>query len=279
MQFDILTATKQGYKTVWDERAYLVKLALIPVIIKIICFFVAYSLEVYQGTFSYPLFMLPAYFAEGWLIAQFLRTTLTGERWPVRVKGSVEEHFDWLVMRARSILACILTYVLIAMAHGGALVFLVKFRELAEEQEAALAGDGNPMLVFGALALIGLLLWGFRLLWLHVPMILLVPVRNYLKFLGGMMSSFHMLAVWMLSIIPVFFLMMFITSLALGPTGGALADAPPFLSFLFIGLNLVAETVTAVIASVAMAALIKPLLILYGAKPLFPNDGQDSKRK
>lgn len=268
MQFDIFTSARDGYVQTWTHREYLLKLATIPVLIKLICFFSAYALDVDQTKFSYPLMMLPAYFAEGWLIAQFLRTMITGETWPIKIEGDPEKHFQKHLTRARGILAAIITFVLISILHGGLMVTVLDMREsmLAQTQDGNYSGD--PLMVFVGFAGIFACLWAFRLFWLNIPMLVLMPVKTYLKALPGLMPSLHMLATWLLAIIPLSFLLIFISGILLSSSGGSLTEAPQAITFIIITLNLLGELLTKVISSVAIASLLYPLFLAYGIKPV-----------
>lgn len=269
MQFDIFSSVRDGYVQTWMHREYLLKLAAIPIVIKLICFFTAYGLGIDQMRLTYPLLMLPAYFAEGWLIAQFLRTLITGERWPIKIKGDPEKHFEKYLDRARGILAAIITFVLISMVHGGLMVGLLEFREFLLGQTEDGAYTGNPLIIFVAFGAVFAALWTFRLLWLHIPMLVLMPMKTYLKALPGLMPSIHMLATWLLAIVPVLFILIFISGMFLSSSGGSLAEAPQGLSFLIIVLNVIGELITKVIASVAITSLLYDLFVAYGVKPVY----------
>ncbi len=268
MQFDIFISARDGYVQTWANKEYLLKLAAVPVVIKLICFFVAYALGIDQTSFTYPLMMLPAYFAEGWLIAQFLRTLITGEVWPVKLEGDPEKHFEKYLARARGILAAIITFVLISVIHGGLMVTLLDMREMMLAQTEDGQYTGNPMVVFVGFVGLFVALWAFRLFWLHIPMLVLMPVKTYLKSLPGLMPSIHMLATWLLTIIPIFFLLIFISGILLSSSGGSLTEAPQPIAFIIITLNIIGELLTKVISAVAIASLLYPLFVSYGIKPV-----------
>ncbi|MGE4313582.1 MAG: hypothetical protein AB7E85_04850 [Pseudobdellovibrionaceae bacterium] len=276
MQTDLLSATRDGYATLWQERQYVMRLAVIPLTLKIVFYFIAVMFEVGPERLYFTIIMLPALFAEGWFHAQFMRTVLTGERWPIKIEGRVDKHFDFLLARARGILACIIAFVLIAMLKGGAMVGLTQLQIASTEQAATGMLDSNPLALFLGLALIGAALWGFRLVWIYVPLVVLMPLRTYLKGVSGMMSSIQMIVIWLLSVIPLQFLLLFFASMLLAPYGGEIAKSPAIISFLFFSIILVGESISRLIAATAIASYLKPLFMAYGLRPGFaPKNEQD----
>lgn len=277
MQTDLLSATRDGYMTLWQERQYVMRLAVIPLTLKIMFYFAAVMFEVGPERLYFTIIMLPALFAEGWFHAQFLRTVLTGERWPIRIEGRVEKHFDFLLARARGILACIIAFVLIAMLKGGAMVGLSAMQIAATEKAATGMMDSNPLALFLGLGVIGAALWGFRLVWIYIPLVVLMPIKTYLKGVNGMMSSIQMIVIWLLCVIPLQFALLFLASMLLAPYGGEISKSPSVISFLFFSIILVGESISRLIAATAMASYLKPLFMAYGLRPGFAAKNEDEQ--
>ncbi len=177
-----MDATGYGYHRVWRERAYLLKMAIIPLLIKFACTIAVFAMGIEDNFLRQGLVMLPADFAEGWLLAQFLRTLLTDERWPIVLDKMPDERMmSRLLTRARGIVSATLIYVLVSMAGNimlfGSFAMLgdSAFGPLKDAENRDVAGDavrqsenidalGTVMFVPSVLALIGLI-WAFRLFW------------------------------------------------------------------------------------------------------------------
>ncbi len=115
--FNIMDAAGYGYYRVWTERAYLLKLALIPLMIKFACTIALLVLGFQDNILRQGLVLLPGVLAEGWVLAQFLRTLLKDERWPTYLPAEIDDKvLDRLLLRARGIVAAVLAYGLIALA-------------------------------------------------------------------------------------------------------------------------------------------------------------------
>ena len=185
LTFDIMDAAGYGYYRVWKERIYLVKLAAIPFLIKLASMVALVAVGVDSDILRQGLVLLPADFAKGWLLAQFLRTLLKEERWPVLLDAMPDEKtLKVLLLRARGIVASTLSFVLISMAGNFMLYLLLgnmpedTLEQMAKGNPSDLAaldaqtkGQGGSsalgilMFVPSVLGLLGAI-WVFRLLWL-----------------------------------------------------------------------------------------------------------------
>ncbi len=270
MKINIVQSTLMGYKTVWEERHYVLKLALIPVLIKFVCTIAIYTLEIDILSLRHILIMLPSYFAQGWMIAQFLRTLLTGERWPIQISNTpTAEEIIFIVWRAQGILAGILGFVLIIMIQGGFVVFLSDIREALELNPNKTPSQGHSMLLMVSVALMVFMVWTFRLIWLYIPLVILAPVKNVLRDIRGFKTSLYMIGVWLMSTIPVMFILLLLSALFLESGQGSLTSAPSFLGFLTIFLHVIGEITSHILVATAMTYAFKNVLIKYGATPIF----------
>lgn len=173
-KFDIITAAANAYTTTWASRKYLLRLAAVPVALKLIFFTIA---SIYAGgndteDSNYMLFMLilvPALIAEGWMLAHWIRFLVLGQTWPFRPTGDVEADKEMLSTRARGVLGGMIVFVLINMAIG--LLNDVVARAMTPYMAMGEADiDKVPAIipVFSVFFLV-FMFWGFRLLWLHIP--------------------------------------------------------------------------------------------------------------
>ena len=139
-QFNIMDAVGYGYYRVWQERTYLGKLAFFPFLIKLACVIGVYVLGLESNILRQGLILFPAYLAEGWMLAQFLRTLLKDERWPVFVPEQAGQDFlTKLMPRARGIIAATLVYTLLELFTN--ILRYVTFGNLTPEDMTRMSED------------------------------------------------------------------------------------------------------------------------------------------
>lgn len=260
--FDLIDAASFGYQTVWRERAYLLRLALIPVVIKLACTVAIFVLGYESNYLRQGLVSLPAALAEGWLLAQFLRTLLLLERWPIMLtEEPSESKLAALLLRARGIMSSTILYALITFLAYGLKEVYALFYHLSGAEEGAsgevAARDGHPLMFIPAIALLLASLWMFRLLWLYIPVVVLMPVRDFLKKLGGFKASFPMIGVFLISMIPCFMLAIILSNIFTALLGGSGTDIG---SFVIMTISVLMETLVSLITTASMAYALRTIL-------------------
>lgn len=264
LKFNIMDATGYGFHRVWRERAYLLKMAIIPLLIKFGCTIAVFAMGIEENFLRQGLVMLPADFAEGWLLAQFLRTLLMDERWPIILDKMPDERgMARLLTRARGIVSATLIYVLVSMA--GNVMLFGSFAMLgdtafdpaktAEGKNMANTAEnidalGTVMFIPSVLGLIGLI-WAFRLFWLHIPFSVLMPVGEYLAAVKGFMTSVRMMLLYFCCMSPVMFLAVVLSRFFYGAFGDGGDDM--VARFLTILVSSFADVIVSLIAVTAMA--------------------------
>ncbi|PZQ45894.1 MAG: hypothetical protein DI551_06110, partial [Micavibrio aeruginosavorus] len=73
-KINTIKAVIEAYKTCWAARQYIVRLAAAPLFIKFVCLMFATSMTRSlgisdSGIILFVLIMIPAYLAEGWMLA------------------------------------------------------------------------------------------------------------------------------------------------------------------------------------------------------------------
>lgn len=272
---DVMESVFYGYQRVWRERAYLARLALVPVLMKFACMVIILSFDYQEDFLRQGLIMLPATFAEGWLLAQFLRTVLLEERWPISPPQYLTAStMAPLILRARGIVSATLVYVLMslleyALRHG---LFVMETMATSQARVASAqtTAEGSPIMMIPAVLMLLGSIWAFRLMWLHVPFSVLVGPREYLTNIAGFLTSIRMLAVFLASMIPVFLAAMLVSKgIASLVQGTGLEDAG---GFVIVFLGMVTQTGVALVATTAMA------FAMRGFLPKAPHAFADAER-
>lgn len=262
--FNIMDAAGYGYYRVWTERAYLLKLAIIPLMVKFACTIALLVLGFQDNILRQGLVLLPGVLAEGWVLAQFLRTLLKDERWPTYLPPEIDDKvLDRLLLRARGIVAAVLAYGLIALASYALryLVFGIVLGHvgISDGDVAHLATDANPdsqnititpLVMLPMLGLSVALFWGFRLMWVYIPFSVLMPLRAYLQAVNGWMSSVRMMALFFCCMTPLMFLVMVISRILSGFIQG-FGGGDDVARFIMVFVAVVAETLIGLVATAA----------------------------
>ncbi len=253
--FDIIEAAGNGYRIAWTERAYLARMAWMPILLRL----AAYVLIIYFGyetnLVRQALLLLPAFFIEGWVLAHMTRLTLLGERGPFRPSGEEMDAQIQADERARGIMAAALVYTLTKFLSTGVLaVFYGGGPGDVPETAAPAPPPEATAIQLTALAMVGILAmaWSFRFFWLHIPAAINISMYRFLRLLRGFSTSFYLVGTWLLCFVPIVLIMISLTGLLLLPYDPA-EKLPSHVNFMVIGIRAVLETVIALVSTAAIA--------------------------
>lgn len=220
--FDLVTAVGRAYQTVWEERRYLLRLAVIPFLLKIIFFTLGYMNGGDDNLWRMAVIMVPAWIVEGWMLSHVVRLVLLGQRWPFRPTGDRAADLPALQSRYRGIMGGALTFALTQLIIGGWFAVLMTLVPIQLAQPTAEIVV-PPEAAVTACALIGMAIYFFRFAWLYVAAAAGAPVRAIANRLShGMMVSIRLLGVWLLCAVPAMVVIQIIVGLLLmlaGPDG------------------------------------------------------------
>jgi len=195
--FDLILTVGKAYRKTWRERAYLFRMALIPLLVKYICFAVAIFYIEQDNIIRKTIIMLPAYFVEGWFLAHWVRTVAINHRWPFRPSGDDAKDEMELRDRGRGILGGAITFTLINFVMAGYFTFFQSYIPVDmdpkhPDPQAALAGA--VMMVTTVLL--------FRFIWSYIPMAVNFPFSEFVRKLKRLSTTFNMMGVWLVCFIP-----------------------------------------------------------------------------
>ena len=216
--FDFVESASKGYKFLWDERILILRLATIPFAIKLASFIGVTCIDFNENYLRHGLFLLPSYFVEGWLIMQLIRFAILGERGQANfikanfikansTKDEINNQNDELFQaRRRGILAGIIIYVIskLLLSFFSALILMnVPTQETVASSNIT---DTQSFIIGTAMLLV--MIWGFRFVWLYIPAALDYSVSNFLHRIKSFTSSFSMIGLWLLSFVPIMLLLL-----------------------------------------------------------------------
>lgn len=196
--FNIMEATSFGYRLAWRERRYLLYLAAVPILIKIVCH-MTYIMLGWQGQLMrQALVMLPSFFADGWMLAHLSRLIFYDQRWPWRSSGDADKDRGVREERARGIMAGMIAFVVVEFLLAG---FADGIYQLAAAGFWENADPSMPEAMAMAVAAAGLL-WIFRYFWFYIPAAIGYPLPEFSVAMRGFATSVYMLAVWTACFMP-----------------------------------------------------------------------------
>lgn len=248
--FDFADCAAQGYRFFWHDRQKIMRLALIPLIIKIVSLGLIFGFDLEKNYLRQGLLLLPSHFAEGWLIARLIRAAVFGEYLEDRLSGNPQSDFVRFEDHIRAILASTIIYVLIKLCLSLCAGIFVEQAEQYQAINEQNSDQASAAAFFVAFTLLALIIWGFRFLWLYIPAALGYSVERFLKRIRGFQSSFAMIATWLLCFVPlvvVLILGLQMISAVFGDT-----EDRAYLYAVII-LQTVVELIAAIIISVALA--------------------------
>lgn len=275
--FDIIEASGKAYAVTFSERRYLARMAFWPVMIKIAVYFAVIGLGWQQYYLRQAVIMLPAFFAEGWLLAHYVRFLFLGQRWPFRPTGDKKQDMSVLQDRARGVLSGALFY---ALAH----FFLIGLFAAVQKDGMLLpppsALEGTPetdertlLSFFLMLGVFCGVIWAFRFIWLYIPASINYPVRRFLTHMAGFNSSFYLIGVWLICFVPFMLMFSMFSSLFLLEYYDRPNEIPLPLDFVLSVMNIIVGVIVSLISTAGVAYGIESVMRQH--KGMLPEEGKD----
>jgi hypothetical protein len=252
---DIITAAGLAYKKTWDERAYLLPMIIIPLLIKYICFTLSDIFVSDNNTIiRMSLIMLPAYFAEGWLLAHWARTVMLGHRWPFKPSGNDKVDLKKISERARGILSGSVCFILINFLMAGYFSFFMSFIPLdmnPEEADPAVAIAGVVMMVSTVLL--------FRFVWFYIPLSVNISPSSFIERVKPLRVTFQMIGLWFVCFVPSIVILQVMGGVlgSMIEEGGNNPILESLLTFLRITLDMIKNLICTAGMAYAFMALFK----------------------
>ncbi len=224
---DIIEASGKAYLLVWRERAYLWKLAMVPILIKLVCEVTVLSLGLGGDFIKTGLISLPSYLAEGWMLSHFVRLIFLDHRWPFRPSGDMDSDMKKLHERARGVMGGMVVYALIKVLMIGFVAFSYDAMGGIEQMESNSDKEPSAIMFLLSIVMLSGFIWLFRFFWLYIPVALNFSIREYTRRLGGYNASLWLVGTWLICFIPIFFVFSIVASIVfidLSPTASAMSQ-------------------------------------------------------
>jgi len=215
MSFDIINTARQAYRVSMDERAYLMRLAVVPLLVKYIFFAISAHYVEPTNILRLSLIMLPAYFVEGWLLSHWVRTlVLPTHRWPFRPTGDEQKDAKQIYARGRGIMSGTIAYTLINLLIAG---FFAYFMSLIPPDMDP--SEANPAVAISGIVMMVLVFFLFRFVWLYIPLAVNVNLNVVMMKLKRSGVTTNLVGVWLVCFAPPIMVMYVLGGLLTGIGG------------------------------------------------------------
>ncbi len=236
--FDIIDITSLGYRKVWQEKRFLARISALPFVVKLILMGASIVFGISRNFVWQALVMLPSFLAEGWVVVVLARMIF-------QEQNSFSSRQD-----GRFVMAGMVMYALIKFLQMGAMEFVYADpSQVPAEAQVPEIPEGT--ILFASIAFV-LSLWGFRFLWVYIPLSAGFLFREVFSLLRGPMLSFYMIGVWLLCLVPFLLMMAFITGSVL-ESYREVAEIPLNSQLLLVTVQAVLDLAASIVATSAMA--------------------------
>lgn len=265
-RIDVVESVDYGYRTLWRERHYLVRLAAVPMVVKFICLCLLIALDWEKNFIRSALVMLPSLFTEGWMLAHLVRLVFYDQRWPFQPTGDKESDMAQLQLRAYGISCGTLFYVLIKFLLSGFLAFVTLFQTPGVEGISSTTSEVPTGVALGAFLFLIFSLWAFRFIYLYIPAAAATGFRLLLEPRRGMQISMQIMGIWLVCFVPFMMLLLFATASIIAPYADA--QSIPFSAQVSASiLQVVIDTTIGIVSTAAIAMGLKKLMLKISARP------------
>lgn len=211
--FDFIEASAKGYSFTWQERGYLARVALPVLFVKTVCLLGVFVLGLQEQYVRQGLVLMPGHIVEAVFVVGLIRYALYreamfiwGKSVPVPPTDEKYAPYQGWLNRKQCVQGGIVMYVLLKVIIIGISAGILD--NLVVPGGAMPMPADEPVLppLLGAVVLFSLLIaftWVFRLVWLYIPIVMGIPLREFLKRISGLQSSVYMIATWLICFLPL----------------------------------------------------------------------------
>jgi hypothetical protein len=204
---DIIQIIGMAYQKTWGERRYLLPMLVVPLLIKYFFFTIGDIAVEDDNLLRFSLIMIPGTFAEGWLLAHWVRTIVVGHRWPFRPTGDDAADIKQLKLRGRGVLSGAVAFTLINMLMAGYFSFFMRYIPMELNPD-----EPDPTVaLMGVFMMIATVMF-FRYIWFYVPLSVNTQPKLFLKAVQPISVTFKLLGIWLVFVVPAVFLLQIIGS-------------------------------------------------------------------
>lgn len=238
-----------AFKLCWAMRVYIWQILRLPLLVKLASLIGLMYFFQESNPVRHTLFLIPALFLEGWLLAKIVRMVAYQESWLPQLTGNREEDMSYFNIRKRQILGASIAYVLIKMTITFIPMLVMEINETygltdggEQVNHTAVSGMAAIILTFFAIGCV----WLFPLTWLNIPVAANWPVKAYIRAFRTFRSSVRLFGLWLLCFAPVATFYILLASLF------SMEMPDQLKSLLVMTLTVIGDSLTLILATTAV---------------------------
>ncbi len=209
--FDFVDAAAKAYEFTWRERKYIARAAAPVIFVKIACLLMIYVLGVQDKFLLSGLINIPSLIIEAIFIIGLIRFVLFREPmfiWgkPVPPPDNSQKPLLYSNLKSREIAikAGIIMYLLIRIIIIVLLGILIDLSQIIDQApNEPPPPPPNVISAIVGLSILWIIVWGFRLAWLYIPIAMGYSFTKFLYIIKGFNSSLSIFAAWFLCYLPI----------------------------------------------------------------------------
>jgi magnesium-transporting ATPase (P-type) len=217
---DYIHSVTKAYRFVYAHAAVIFMMAAVPLAVKIVNYVMIEAFGFGEHYVRQGLLLLPAFFAEGWVVAGIIRFAVQGEMIEEHLTGDPQLDIERFEGHFRAVTAAMIVFVLTKLVMA---LFVGLFMGEQARLSAAAPMD-QPEYTMSSIAigvfLICVLFYIFRFLWLYVPVALGYNMKAFLYRIRPFTSSMYMFAIYVMCFVPLSFIMMGLLNILANMSGG-----------------------------------------------------------
>ena len=248
--FDFIESAMYGYRTTWNNRHMLLRLAALPFLVKLGCYAALLLLDMDDQYLRHGLILLPSFFAEGFLLAYVIGTVMAGQ--------SLSTNLNSVNIDFRNVKAAMVVYVLVQLGLSFTVGSVMDGVNMASEQAAPASPSFGGFLF--SIAALAFTIWAFRLVWVYVPMAMGISITAYLRRARAFSFSFYLLGCWLICFVPLGLLVLMVSQILSGFFSGDTESGSLGFSIIFAILQCAAEIIIGLVSSLAIAYGIRQMI-------------------
>lgn len=183
------------------------------------------------------------------MLSHLIRLVAFGQRWPFKPTGNLDADLAVLSVRARGVLSGMIVFVLVNMGLGFLMAVVGTYVMPYMPQDGATDAMEIPaQIAFLSFLMLGVIFWGFRLMWMYIPAAIGIDLKDYLIKIRGVATSFHMIGLWLLCFMPIFFVLRVFAGFTQGVFGSSEVAA-----FLMLVVTVLSDSIKGIIITFALS--------------------------
>lgn len=266
-RFDFIEASAKGYEFVWSQKAFLTRVAIPVVYVKVASFLMIFLMQEQASNLMDGLILMPGYVLEGLFMIGLIRYFLYnedifvwGKTLQVPEGREAVRPYQGALTRLQCIQGGFAVYMLIKVVLLAFVGVMQDLAEMTPEPSQAAGAGPSPMGFLLWIAMFAIFLWIFRLVWMFIPTAMGMPIRFMLERTKGLDTAAYMFGTWLTCFLPSVVFMFILLGLGVAVFGPNTPASVILTALFFSGFEVFVTAVSIIAMTIGFHE------ILYGNK-------------